>query len=62
KIGSLKENSLQQIWFSKKAQDLRNDMVKGRCPNCYFSCKIEPSLAANYKYLPSFSLEKLRSS
>ncbi|MFH1018358.1 MAG: radical SAM protein [Pseudomonadota bacterium] len=57
--GNVRDASLRKSWYSKAAQQNRIEMVEGRCPNCYLSCKAEPSIAADPKRLPGFSLEKL---
>ncbi|MEZ4704200.1 MAG: SPASM domain-containing protein [Bdellovibrionota bacterium] len=62
RVGNIKDHTLSSIWTGSEASQLRKNMVEGKCPNCYFSCKMEPSIAANYKYLPSFSIEKIFSS
>lgn len=58
-LANVKNESLSQIWHSTKAQENRNNMAKGKCPNCYVSCKMELAIASNPKFLPQFSLEKI---
>ncbi len=58
-IANVRNASLREIWFSKGAQENRLAMAQGKCPNCYLSCKAELAIAANPRYLPRFSMEKL---
>ncbi|MAG78969.1 hypothetical protein CMI40_01185 [Candidatus Pacearchaeota archaeon] len=41
KIGNLKEKSFKEIWFSKEANKLREDIKNNKHPLCWFSC-IQP--------------------
>jgi MoaA/NifB/PqqE/SkfB family radical SAM enzyme len=58
-FGNVRNGTLAEIWRSKAALENRIDMVEGRCPNCYLSCKAELAIAAHPRHLPRFSFEKL---
>lgn len=62
KFANVREASLREIWFGKKAQENRVGMAEGKCPNCYLSCKIELAIAASPQHLPRFAIERLASS
>jgi len=59
-IGHVRTASLFDIWRSDAASSNRRAMAEGRCPGCYLSCKVEPSLAAHPRFLPEFAWERLR--
>ena len=60
-VGNVRENSLEEIWGSSSAQENRVNMAKGKCPNCYLSCKMELAIAANPKHMVSFAFDKILS-
>lgn len=44
KMGSLKESSFRDIWFSKSADDLRCRIKEGKHPLCWFTCVAPASI------------------
>ncbi len=58
-FANIRKNSLKEIWFGKAANENRINMAQGKCPNCYISCKMEPSIGANPKLMPRFFKDKV---
>lgn len=52
KLGNLKEKSFHEIWYSKEAKKLREDIKNSKHPVCWFSC-IHPInlIAYNVRHL-----------
>ncbi|HEC67280.1 MAG TPA: SPASM domain-containing protein [Candidatus Desulfofervidus auxilii] len=48
KFGNLKENSFKEIWWSKKAEKVRELIKNGKCPNCWTPCEAQPSWVMNF--------------
>lgn len=44
KMGNLKEASFRDIWFSKRADDLRGRIKAGKHPLCWFTCVAPASI------------------
>lgn len=44
KMGNLLESSFQEIWYSEKANNLRNKIKNGQHPMCWFTCVAPASL------------------
>jgi radical SAM protein with 4Fe4S-binding SPASM domain len=42
-MGSLNENTLEEIWFSEKAEKIRDMIKQGRCA-CFTGCELGPSI------------------
>ena len=42
-LGNLTDNTLDEIWFSKKARKIRNMIKQGKC-SCYTGCDLAPSI------------------
>jgi len=51
KLGNLKENSFKEIWWSKKAREVRKLIKNGKCPNCWTPCEAQPSWVMNFGIL-----------
>ena len=51
KMGSLKENSFKEIWWGKKAREVRKLIKNGKCPNCWTPCEAQPSWIMNFGLL-----------
>lgn len=49
-IGNLKRYSLEDLWYSNKANDIRNIIKEGKCPGCWLSCYGEDNLRFSLKY------------
>lgn len=49
-VGNVNENSLSDIWFSNKANEIRNKIRDKKCPSCWLSCFAED----NIRFSPLF--------
>jgi MoaA/NifB/PqqE/SkfB family radical SAM enzyme len=39
KLGNIREESLTEIWLSDRAEEIRGQINKGRCPGCWVECE-----------------------
>ena len=39
KLGNLLKQSMEEIWFSEKAESVRKLIKEGQCPNCWVECE-----------------------
>lgn len=51
KLGSLREQSFRELWWSKKAKEVRKLIKNGMCPNCWTPCEAQPSWVMNFGLL-----------
>lgn len=65
--GSLKSNTLREIWFGKDARRIRKDIRDRRCPSCWLSCFAEdnmrfsvPHMLKNYLYFAAKAFRMLK--
>ncbi|MDY6856462.1 MAG: radical SAM protein [Thermodesulfobacteriota bacterium] len=49
--GNVKENSLSEIWFGKKANEIRKKIREKECPSCWLSCFAEDNIRFSPLYL-----------
>lgn len=49
-IGNVFEQKLSDLWFSDKANKIRQKMVKGQCPGCWLSCYAEENIRFTLRY------------
>jgi len=49
-VGNVNKNSLSDIWFGKKANEIRNKIKEKKCPSCWLSCFAED----NIRFSPLF--------
>ena len=49
-IGNVFENKLSEIWFSEKANKVRQQMLEGHCPGCWLSCFAEENIRFTFKH------------
>ncbi len=55
KVGNLREKAIREIWYSKKAAEIRNIIKKGDiCKHCFFSCDLASAVQKNFKLLLKF--------
>lgn len=59
-VGNIFHQSFQSIWNGEKSAEQRKDMKEGRCPGCYVSCKIEPSLLLQPRNTFSMGIDRIR--
>ncbi len=53
--GNVNENSLSDIWFSNKANEIREKIKDKKCPSCWLSCFSED----NIRFSPIFFLKNI---
>lgn len=53
--GNVNENSLSDIWFGKKANEIRKKIKDKKCPSCWLSCFAED----NIRFSPVFFLKNI---
>jgi MoaA/NifB/PqqE/SkfB family radical SAM enzyme len=51
--GNIKENTLSNIWFSKRSNEIRQKIKNKKCPSCWLSCFAED----NIRFSPLFLLK-----
>ncbi|HLC44109.1 MAG TPA: radical SAM protein [Patescibacteria group bacterium] len=51
KLGSLRENSLREIWSSVTTKKTRQSICKKKCPNCWTVCEAQPSYLMRWPWL-----------
>jgi len=51
RLGNIKEMSFKEIWWSKKAEEVRKSIISGMCPNCWTPCEAQPSWVMNFGLL-----------
>ncbi|MCD6500402.1 radical SAM protein [bacterium] len=51
KLGNLKERSFKEIWWGKKAEEVRKSIKNSKCPNCWTPCEAQPSWVMNFGLL-----------
>ena len=49
-IGNVFKKDLEAIWFSEKADAVRQKMIKGKCPGCWLSCYGEENIRFTLKH------------
>lgn len=49
-VGNVRNEPFENIWNSRKFNDVRRDITKGNCQKCWMGCFIEPSLRCSIKY------------
>ena len=59
-VGNVFEEDLEDIWFSKKAENLRKDMVQGNCPGCLLSCYAEENIRCTPRHAVPVNIEGLK--
>lgn len=59
-LGNVREQSIMNLWYSKRAGDIRKMIFKGMCPTCWLSCYIEDNLrfSLNHAVSANFNLLK----
>ncbi|MBM3292580.1 radical SAM protein [Candidatus Bathyarchaeota archaeon] len=50
-LGNIKENTFQEIWYSKQSQQTRLEIDKMLCPNCWIECEAYRDIMKNKLHL-----------
>lgn len=59
KLGNIRKDGLNQIWDSKNAQQIQQEIKKGTCPNCWVECETYRSIYENVCLLAFFWIKRL---
>ena len=51
KLGNIREAPFKEIWWGKKAEEVRKLIKYGKCPNCWTPCEAQPSWIMNFGLL-----------
>lgn len=49
--GNIKRQSIREIWYSKRAKDIRKKIKEKKCPNCWLVCDAQPSYLTIWPFL-----------
>jgi len=49
-VGNIRKETFNEIWKSKRFEEVRREIRRGNCPKCWMGCFIEPSLRCSLKY------------
>lgn len=58
KLGNIREQSLNEIWYSTKAEKIREEIRQGNCPNCWVECETYRDIYENFHHLLPFGFKE----
>ena len=59
KLGNIREESLTEIWLSDEAEEIREQIRRGRCPGCWVECEAYRDIKRNRWGLAATALKGL---
>jgi MoaA/NifB/PqqE/SkfB family radical SAM enzyme len=59
-IGNVFNSDLRAIWFSDIANQIRQQMVQGKCPGCWLSCFAEENIRLSWRHGLKSNIDALK--
>jgi len=59
KLGNIREQSFKKIWYSTKAENIRDEILQGNCPNCWVECETYRDIYEQPQKLIIFALKEI---